>query len=147
MVMVDTFLEKLNDGERELYCKMQERRRKNNNSKAVLLSPLNDMIYFNPFQYRPYIKLQSQARGKTRKVYIADEVGAGKTIEVGIILTELIYKKELDLSKDRCMIICPNLLCRKWRNTLKSLFGIDASIIYSNIDFTNRINNRSIYPK
>ena len=131
MVMADAFLEKLSDDEREVYCKIQDRRRKNNDNKAVLLSPFNDMIYFNPFQYRPYIKLQSQARGKTRKVYIADEVGAGKTIEVGIILTELIYKKELDLSKDRCMIICPNLLCRKWRNTLKSLFGIDASIIYS----------------
>lgn len=98
--------------------------------KAPLISPLDNLISFNPFQYEPYYKL-TRPENTTKAVYIADQVGAGKTIETGIILTELIYRKEINLYTDRCVIVCPNLLCRKWRDTLKTMFGIGSSIVYA----------------
>ncbi len=133
------FWNKLSDYEKEMYKKVKERNHELNTIKNIIVSPLNDLIRFNPFQYEPYYKL-TQQNEYPKAIYIADEVGAGKTIETGIILTELLYKKEYNIRTDVCLIICPNLLCRKWRDTLKSLFGLDASIVYSVTDIHIGIN-------
>lgn len=139
--MNDKFYEKLTEYEKEVYKKRKKEKSLGNikdNSRKII-SPLNDLIKFNPFQYEPYYKLSKQEE-YPKAVYIADEVGSGKTIETGIILTELIYQGEVDLLSDICVIICPNLLCRKWRDTLKSYFGIGASIVYSIKDIGAGIN-------
>ena len=131
---------KLSEHEKELYEKIKkEGNREAGGEKAALISPLNDMIDFNPFQYIPYVKLQQQNE-YPKRVYIADEVGAGKTIETGIIISELMYQKEINVAEHKCLIICPNLLCKKWRYTLKSLFGINAVIIRSLSDIMNGFN-------
>lgn len=121
---------RLSEWEKQIYRRQKEQKA-TGERKTPLISPLNDMIDFNPFQYRAYVKLMKQERGKTRKVYIADEVGSGKTFQVGIIITELLYRKEINPREDRCIIICPNMICRKWRDTLRKFFGIDAAIVHS----------------
>lgn len=132
MSMSQDFTDLLTPEERALYDEMKKMSNKLEAApdKVPLISPLNDLIRFNPFQYEPYYKL-THSENSARAVYIADQVGAGKTIETGIILTELIYKKKIDLYTDRCIIVCPNLLCRKWRDTLKTMFGIGSSIVYA----------------
>ena len=138
------FREKLKDHDKEVYDKIKEQEKdKSGDRKNLLISPLNDMIDFNPFQYIPYIKLHQQEKKQekdSKKVYIADEVGAGKTIETGIIISELMYRKEINKAEHKCLIVCPNLLCKKWRYILKTLFGINAAIIRSLSDITNGFN-------
>ena len=43
---------------------------------------------------------------------IADEVGLGKTIEAGLIWTELRSREDAR----RLLVLCPAMLCEKWRD-------------------------------
>lgn len=92
-----------------------------------LVSFVNNLISFEPFQYKPYLKLISR-KNKHRCLYIADEVGVGKTFETGIIISELLYASKINLSQN-ILIICPNMLCKKWQDVLKNNFGLNSIII------------------
>jgi superfamily II DNA or RNA helicase len=77
---------------------------------------------FFAHQYKPLLTLlESPADG----LLIADEVGLGKTIEAGIIWTELRAREDMR----RLLVVCPAMLREKWRDELKNRFGIDASIV------------------
>lgn len=77
---------------------------------------------FYAHQYKPLLTLlESPADG----LLIADEVGLGKTIEAGIIWTELRAREDMR----RLLIVCPAMLREKWRDELRVRFGIEASII------------------
>ncbi len=77
---------------------------------------------FYAHQYKPLLTLlESPADG----LLIADEVGLGKTIEAGIIWTELRAREDMR----RLLIVCPAVLREKWRDELKLRFGIDAVIV------------------
>lgn len=77
---------------------------------------------FHAYQYKPLLTLlESPADG----LLIADEVGLGKTIEAGIIWTELRAREDMR----RLLIVCPAMLREKWRDELKLRFGIEASIV------------------
>ena len=57
---------------------------------------------------------------RRRKFLIADEVGLGKTIEVGMIIKELLSRNEAK----RVLIICPAGLTVNWQNEMKDCFRI-----------------------
>ncbi|MFS0756514.1 SNF2-related protein [Noviherbaspirillum sp. 1P10PC] len=77
---------------------------------------------FYPHQYKPLLTLlESPANG----LLIADEVGLGKTIEAGIIWTELRAREDMR----RLLVVCPAMLREKWRDELKLRFGIEANIV------------------
>jgi superfamily II DNA or RNA helicase len=77
---------------------------------------------FFAHQYKPLLTLlESPADG----LLIADEVGLGKTIEAGIIWTELRAREDMR----RLLVVCPAMLREKWRDELKQRFGIDATIV------------------
>ena len=77
---------------------------------------------FYPHQYKPLLTLlESPANG----ILIADEVGLGKTIEAGLIWTEL--RARFDMR--RLLVICPAMLREKWRDELLRRFGINAAIL------------------
>ncbi len=77
---------------------------------------------FYAYQYKPVLSfLDSPSNG----LLIADEVGLGKTIEAGLIWTEL--RARFDAR--RLMVVCPAMLREKWCIELANRFGVDAEIM------------------
>ena len=74
-----------------------------------------------PYQYKPLLKYLESDR---QRILIADEVGLGKTIEAGIIISELQARQELQ----RVLIIVPSNLMLKWQNELRERFGFEFEI-------------------
>ncbi len=90
---------------------------------ANLIYSLNTTkTQFLPYQFKPVLHfLESPCRG----ILIADEVGLGKTIEAGLIWTEL--RARLDAK--RLLVICPAMLREKWQLELSDRFGVQAEIV------------------
>ena len=59
---------------------------------------------------------------------IADDVGLGKTIEVGMLLSALIRKQAFR----RILLITPAGLVKQWQEELSCKFGFDDFLIYGN---------------
>ena len=76
---------------------------------------------FYAYQFKPVIKLMNSP---TDALLIADEVGLGKTIEAGLVWTELRAR----LYCDRLLVVCPKTLCQKWQDELANRFGVEAQI-------------------
>lgn len=99
-------------------------------TKIRLNGNLSDMIYsmgvtnteFFAYQFKPVVKIINSA---SNSILIADEVGLGKTIEAGLIWTEL--KQRLNLKN--LLIVCPGILREKWKNELAKKFGVKAEIV------------------
>jgi superfamily II DNA or RNA helicase len=53
---------------------------------------------------------------------IADDVGLGKTISAGLILSELMSRRRVR----RALVLCPKILAPQWVEELESKFGIPA---------------------
>ncbi len=53
---------------------------------------------------------------------LADDVGLGKTISAGLIVSELMSRKRLS----KILVVCPKLLVPQWKEELESKFGIVA---------------------
>lgn len=104
---------------------------------------LIDLIYsmeisntdFFAYQFKPILKLLNSI---TNGILIADEVGLGKTIEAGLIWTEL--KSRFDYR--RLMVVCPAVLREKWQYELRNKFGIEAQIL--NADNTLKVLQQSV---
>ncbi len=56
---------------------------------------------------------------------IADDVGAGKTIEAGLILHELILRRRVDF----VVVGAPPSMTRQWQDELQAKFGLAFTII------------------
>ncbi len=84
-------------------------------------SYLGSRTLFNPFQFKPLAKFI--ASSSDERLFIADEVGVGKTIEAGIILTELIARGRLD-NHSPLLVVCPNALGPKWVKEMKERFNL-----------------------
>lgn len=77
---------------------------------------------FYAYQYKPVLSfLESPSNG----LLIADEVGLGKTIEAGLIWTEL--RSRYDAR--RVMVLCLAVLREKWQAELRERFGVEATIL------------------
>jgi superfamily II DNA or RNA helicase len=66
---------------------------------------------------------------------IADDVGLGKTISAGLILSELITRRRVS----RVLIICPKILTTQWVSELDEKFGLVSKEV-SGSDFESEIN-------
>ncbi|MBU4312941.1 MAG: DEAD/DEAH box helicase family protein [Candidatus Omnitrophica bacterium] len=60
-----------------------------------------------------------------RKFLVADEVGLGKTIEIGMIIKELFSRNEAK----RILIVCPAGLTKNWQNELRGCFKLNFQIL------------------
>ncbi len=74
-----------------------------------------------PYQLEPALAV---LRGATR-LLIADAVGLGKTIQAGLILSELRERGWMD----RALIVCPAGLRETWAAELRRRFGIESDIL------------------
>lgn len=91
---------------------------------------LNDNIYslnitkthFYPYQFKPLFTFFDSLNDS---LLIADEVGLGKTIEAGLIWTELRMRQQAQ----RLLVVCPAQLCEKWAFELSDKFGVEADIV------------------
>ena len=90
---------------------------------ANLIYSLNTTnTQFLPYQFKPVLQfLDSPSRG----IVIADEVGLGKTIEAGLIWTELRARQDAR----RLLVVCPAMLREKWKDELGNRFGVRAEIV------------------
>ncbi|KHL24154.1 hypothetical protein PK98_15395 [Croceibacterium mercuriale] len=95
-----------------------------------LTGRLRDMIYsmdvtdtdFHAYQFKPVVKLLASP---VQGLLIADEVGLGKTIEAGLVWTELVAR----FDSSRLLVVCPKSLTEKWRLELWQKFSVDAKIV------------------
>lgn len=111
----------------------------------------NSKISFEPLQYKPYFQFFENV---DKNLYIADEVGVGKTIEAGIIISELIFgdrdndwvRASLDnLENPRILIIAPTSLCAQWKEELEEKFMLFASNCYADKNGFDGNSNIVIY--
>ena len=58
-------------------------------------------------------------------LFIADDVGLGKTIEAGLILQELLLRQRLDM----ILIVCPAAICLQWQAEMERRFGLRFEIV------------------
>ena len=86
-----------------------------------LYSYLGSKTRFNPHQFRPLLRFLSP--NSDERLFVADEVGVGKTIETGIILTELLARSRLD-HRMPILVVCPYSLGPKWVKEMKSRFNL-----------------------
>lgn len=64
-------------------------------------------------------------RGEASRVLIADEVGLGKTIQAGLIISAL----KAFGAADRALLIVPAGLREQWQGELADRFGVEAAIV------------------
>jgi len=90
---------------------------------ANLIYSLNTTnTQFLPYQFKPVLQfLDSPSSG----ILIADEVGLGKTIEAGLIWTELRARQDAR----RLLVLCPAMLTDKWKMELADRFGVTADVV------------------
>ncbi|NQS96829.1 MAG: DEAD/DEAH box helicase family protein [candidate division Zixibacteria bacterium] len=102
-----------------------------------LEKPLSDNIYtfyasrteFQVHQFKPVLKFLSSNK---QRLLLADEVGLGKTIEAGIIITEMSARLG-ELS--RVLIVCPSMLTDKWEEEMQKRFGLRFTVM-KKLDFS-----------
>ena len=59
---------------------------------------------------------------------LADDVGLGKTISAGLIISELISRSRLS----KILVVCPKLLGPQWQEELRTKFNIPSEIAIGN---------------
>lgn len=95
-------------------------------TRSKLRERLTDTVYsfratktiFRAYQFRPVIRLLQTG---TLRLLIADEVGLGKTIEAGLVWTELDARSQAD----RVLVVCPSMLVAKWRAEMRERFNYE----------------------
>lgn len=95
-------------------------------TRAKLREQLTDTVYsfratktiFRAYQFRPVIRLLETGQ---LRLLIADEVGLGKTIEAGLVWTELDARRQAD----RVLVVCPSMLVPKWRAEMRERFDYE----------------------
>jgi len=67
-------------------------------------------------------------------LFIADDVGLGKTIEAGLILREMLMRQKIK----RVVISCPPSVVRQWQEEMESRFGFIFQVFDRNYVATKR---------
>ncbi|MDB9311804.1 DISARM system SNF2-like helicase DrmD [Spirulina sp. CS-785/01] len=84
-------------------------------------APYRAGIQIKAYQLEPLRKALQMARVG---LFIADDVGLGKTIEAGLILREMLLRQRLQ----RVVITCPPSMVRQWQEEMENRFGLTFTI-------------------
>jgi len=109
-----------------------------------LRSNLSDTLYsyrasrtnVEPYQFKPAMKF---FESPNHRLFIADEVGLGKTIEAGIIYLELKSRSDNDLK--RVLVVCPSGLRYKWKDEMFRRFGEEFTVIENTSQLREQLNS------
>lgn len=71
------------------------------------------------------VPLLMALRQKTVRMLISDDVGIGKTVEAGLIASELLAQGEAT----GLAVLCSPALAEQWQQELRTKFGIDAELV------------------
>jgi len=85
-------------------------------------APFRAGIRIDPYQLEPLKKALMLPRVN---LFIADDVGLGKTIEAGLIATELLLRRRV---RD-VVVACPPSMLKQWQDELDSRFGLRFEIL------------------
>jgi superfamily II DNA or RNA helicase len=91
---------------------------------APLLSLQRSRVVPELFQMVPVVMSLDMPRVR---MLIADDVGLGKTIEAGLIISELFARQRAS----KLLVVCPANLREQWREALNYFFHIEARIVSS----------------
>ncbi|MBU0491456.1 MAG: DEAD/DEAH box helicase [Chloroflexi bacterium] len=89
---------------------------------APLVSLQRSRVIPKDYQLVPVVMALETPRVR---MLLADDVGLGKTIEAGLIITELMARQ----MATRLLVVCPASLREQWREALDYFFHIPARII------------------
>ena len=85
-------------------------------------APFRAGIRIDAYQLEP---LQKALRLPRVNLFIADDVGLGKTIEAGLIVRELLLRRRID----RIVIACPPAMLDQWQEEMDTRFGLPFTIL------------------
>jgi hypothetical protein len=85
-------------------------------------SPFRAGIELFDHQLTPLRKALALPRAN---VFIADDVGLGKTIEAGLIAQELLLRQRVEFM----LIVCPASVCLQWRDEMQKRFGLHFEVM------------------
>ncbi|MFW5740408.1 MAG: SNF2-related protein, partial [Myxococcota bacterium] len=80
-------------------------------------APFRAGIKLMAHQLTPLMKALELPRAN---LFIADDVGLGKTIEAGLVLQELILRQQASF----VLVVCPASVCLQWRDEMQRRFGL-----------------------
>ncbi len=87
-----------------------------------LASPFHGSVRVEDYQLMPLLKALRMPRVS---LLIADDVGLGKTVEAGLILTELLLRRRIR----RVLVLTPASLRQQWRDELWEKFSLRFDIV------------------
>lgn len=87
-----------------------------------LVSPWASAVQIEDYQLTPLLKAMSMPQVS---LLLADDVGLGKTIQSGLIATELILRRRIK----RILIVCPASLQVQWQEEMEEKFHLDFTIL------------------
>ncbi|MDR9763737.1 DISARM system SNF2-like helicase DrmD [Rhizobium redzepovicii] len=90
--------------------------------RDLFQAPFRAGIHLDAFQLLPLRKALKLPRVN---LLIADDVGAGKTIEAGLVLRELLLRHRIDF----VLVAAPAGTVRQWQDELETKFGLSFTII------------------
>jgi hypothetical protein len=106
-------------------CGIADRKRlcsKRGARPRLFQSPFRAGIQILTYQLEPLRKALQLPRVN---LFIADDVGLGKTIEAGLIARELLLRRKVDT----IVVVCPPSVLLQWHDELETRFGLTFAIL------------------
>ena len=89
---------------------------------GLFQAPLRAGIDVKPYQLEP---LRKALRMPRVSLFIADDVGLGKTIEAGLIMRELLLRQKVH----RVVVVAPPSVVLQWKGEMESRFGLSFAVM------------------
>jgi superfamily II DNA or RNA helicase len=89
-----------------------------------LQSPVHATLTVLPFQLEPALAV---IRGAASRILIADDVGLGKTVQAGLVISELFARRP----GTRVLVVTPAGLRDQWQAELHDRFALDSTLLDS----------------
>lgn len=90
--------------------------------RELFQAPFRAGIMLQAHQLEPLRRALSLPRAN---LFIADDVGLGKTIEAGLVLQELLLRQRVEF----ILVSCPASVCLQWRDEMSKRFGLEFEVM------------------